>query len=49
MWRVNEGFEESLLIIQDIIVNALNEMYSKRATVSSRLTVSQSRLDERHF
>lgn len=39
MWIVSEGFKESLLIIQDIIFNALNEMYSKQATVSSRLAV----------
>lgn len=38
MWKVNEGFKESLLIIQDIIFNVLNEMYSKGATVSSRWT-----------
>lgn len=42
MWTVNEGFKESLLIIQDIIFSVLKEMHSKQAAVSSRLTVSQS-------
>lgn len=49
IWAVNDGFKEFLLIIQEIIFNALNEMHSKQATVRSRLAVNQSRLDERQF